>query len=171
MPYSNLVIRILTRRLSGLTLIHKFEPHILYSGRQNSGRDTSSSKIYMQVLDHDMDEEELRDVLLEAMHNMMDAPIADEESGPKGISASGSVAGGFFARKLKRKGGAAKLSSEELGAAAHWLIERFGQEGDDESDEEDAAHEELKRDAAGEEEEEVRFLVFFSMSSVCVSTS
>ena len=86
-----------------------------------------------------MDEEELRDVLLEAMQNMVDPPGTDEESGLKGNSASGSAAGGFFARKLKRKGAAAKLSNEELEAAAHWLIERFGQEDDDDSDDEDTS--------------------------------
>ena len=108
----------------------------------------------MQVLEHDMDEEEVRDVLLEAMQNMIDAPETDEESGLKG--ASGSSAGGFFARKLKRKGGAAKLSNEELESAAHWLVERFGQEDDDDSNEEDATHHHnATHDTSGDGEDEV----------------
>lgn len=97
-----------------------------------------------------MDEEELRDVLFEAMHNMMDAPDLDDEGGLD----RGSKGGGFFSRKNKLKGATENLSNEELEAAAHWLIERFGQE-DDESDEEDVAHEDAKENDEEDEEEEV----------------
>jgi hypothetical protein len=120
----------------------------------------------MQVLEHDIDEEELRDMLLEAMQNMLDAPVEDE-AGSKGTKASDSVAGGFFARRFKRKATSAKLSSEELDAAAHWLIERFGQEADEESDEE-SEHEDVHTDAAAEAEEEVcTFFLFLCLTLLC----
>jgi hypothetical protein len=114
----------------------------------------------LQVLDHDIDEDELRDVLLEAMHNMLDAPVGDEDE-TKCSSASGSAVLGFFARKLKPKGSSAKLSSEELEAAAHWLVERFGQEADDESDDEDSGNDDDNVDAAAQDEVEVNSFFLF----------
>jgi hypothetical protein len=74
----------------------------------------------LQVLNHELHEHELKDVLAEAMENMItnEAELeADEEEG--GTNCFG-----------KRQGTKSTyLSPEELESATKWLLERFGHEG------------------------------------------
>ena len=83
----------------------------------------------VQVLDHELQEGELRDVLGEAMQGMI--------AGENNLHVENS--GG------KRKGGAAAagaLTPQELESATKWLMERFGYDGsDDESGSDDDAAE------------------------------
>ena len=79
----------------------------------------------MQVLDHELHEQELKDVLGEAMQTMLAADPdleTDEE-------------GGKFSGKGKNR--SARLTPEELNSAAQWLLERFGQSGTADSNEDE----------------------------------
>jgi hypothetical protein len=86
-----------------------------------------------------MDEDELRAVLLEAMHNLdTNEADGDEETGRCG----------GWGRSNRIRAEAQNLNPEELEAAAIWLIDRFGHEAESEEEEE-----EEEVEAADEEEE------------------
>lgn len=84
----------------------------------------------LQVLDHELEEQELKDVLAEAMQTMLaaDPDLETDEEGGRS----------YFGKNKNRS---AHLSPEELESAAQWLLERFGQsadgDGDDDEDEEE----------------------------------
>ena len=92
----------------------------------------------VQVLGHDMSEDELRSVLLEAMQKMLDTGgggDGDEESGRRG-----------WGWRNRLKADTQNLSAEELEAAAMWLVERFGHEVDSDEEEEETGDEGEEKD-------------------------
>lgn len=83
-------------------------------------------------MDHELEEGDLQNVLMEAMHTMLGGAAdsePDEEQGAK-----------CFGGKKKRSGDDGALTAAELESAAKWLIDRFGH--DEESEEEDSEEEE-----------------------------
>jgi hypothetical protein len=89
----------------------------------------------LQVLDHELEEHALKDVLHEAMQNMLATEPelrADEEAGRAGC--------------LGRKGNSrsANLSPAELESATKWLLERFGHDGADDKDDSDGEDDEAR---------------------------
>ena len=88
----------------------------------------------IKVLDHELEQHALKEVLSEAMQNMLaTAPeLSPEDEPPSGC--------------LNRKKGSrsANLSAAELDSAAKWLLERFGHEGTDDADDSDADDDEVR---------------------------
>lgn len=93
----------------------------------------------IKVLDHELEEHALKEVLSEAMQNMLaTAPELSPEDEPRGGC-------------LGRKGGSrsANLSAAELDSAAKWLLERFGHEGGDDAEDSDADDDEVRYSVKG----------------------
>jgi hypothetical protein len=107
----------------------------------NSG-EVVKSLLALQVLDFDLEESDLKEVLMEAMQTMgggahdTDISDVDEEAGSKCF--------GGFGGKRKTAAAEGLLSAEELELAAKWLLDRFGHDEDSEEE------------ASEEEDEEVR---------------
>jgi hypothetical protein len=88
---------------------------------------SGQSVLDAQVLNHELGENELRDILGEAMQSIA--------AGESGVILGDR--GGAKAAKLMRTGDTkhnSVLSVEEMESATKWLMERFGFEGTDDND-------------------------------------
>ena len=110
-----------------------------WAGNDSDGPKTAVAEVEDQskrikVLDHELEEHALKEVLSEAMQNMLaTAPelSPDERAG-----------GGCMGRKGKSR--SANLSTQELDSATKWLLERFGHEGGDDKEDSDADDDEVR---------------------------
>lgn len=86
------------------------------------------------MLDHELEEHTLKDVLHEAMQNMIATDPEMRDSGGRGGGCFGSGKSGSRSANLNQK---------ELDSATKWLLERFGHDGAEDADGGDSDDEEV----------------------------